>query len=150
MHLISILISPCVDAIIATSFTCKVNMKNILTGTATLFRNNSIIPVEVIVINATVAMYSLNESVRHLKITFRTLSFSASIPKSFCLSSIALVWSFLILFMYFHLISKRTHCVKSVQIWSFFRSECGKIRTSKNSVFGHFSRSDWYYTSKKY
>ena len=66
VHLISILISPCVDAIIATSFTCKVNMKNILTGTATLFRNNSIIPVEVIVINATVAMYSLNESVRHL------------------------------------------------------------------------------------
>ena len=66
VHLISILISPCVDAIIATSFTRKVNMKNILTGTATLFRNNSIIPVEVIVINATVAMYSLNESVRHL------------------------------------------------------------------------------------
>ena len=66
VHLISILISPCVDAIIATSFTCKVNMKNILTGNATLFRNNSIIPVEVIVINATVAMYSLNESVRHL------------------------------------------------------------------------------------
>ena len=23
------------------------------------------------------------------------------------------------------------------------QSECGKIRTSKNSVFGHFSRSEW-------
>ena len=34
------------------------------------------------------------------------------------------------------------HCVKSVQIRSFFWSECGKIPTRKNSVFGHFSRSD--------
>ena len=44
------------------------------------------------------------------------------------------------------------HCVKSVQIWIFFwsvfsvslriQSECGKIRTRKNSVFGHFPRSD--------
>ena len=47
------------------------------------------------------------------------------------------------------------HCVKSVQIriffWSAFShlrteygeiSECGKIRTRKNSVFRHFSRSD--------
>ena len=50
------------------------------------------------------------------------------------------------------------HCVKSVQIRSFFwsvfsriwteyevslriQSECGKIRTRKSSVFGHFSRS---------
>ena len=40
------------------------------------------------------------------------------------------------------------HCVKSVQIWSFFwfvfsciRIEYRKIRTRKNSVFGHFSRS---------
>ena len=40
------------------------------------------------------------------------------------------------------------HCVKSVQIRSFFRSafsriqsEYGKIRTRKNSVFGHFSHS---------
>ena len=54
------------------------------------------------------------------------------------------------------------HCVKSVQIWSIFwpvfflefglnteiysvnlriRSECGEIRTRKNSVFRHFSRS---------
>ena len=37
------------------------------------------------------------------------------------------------------------HCVKSVQIPSFFwsvfpriRTEYGKIRTRKNSVFGHF------------
>ena len=41
-----------------------------------------------------------------------------------------------------------THCVKSVQIRSFFwsifsriRTEYGEIRTRKNSVFGHFSRS---------
>ena len=53
-------------------------------------------------------------------------------------------------------------CVKSVQIWSFFWSvfsafglnadiysvncriqpECGKIRTRKNTVFGHFSQSE--------
>ena len=40
------------------------------------------------------------------------------------------------------------HCVKSVQIWSFFwaifscmRTEYRKIRTTKNSIFGHFSRS---------
>ena len=42
----------------------------------------------------------------------------------------------------------RKHCVNSVQIRSFFwsifsciQSKCGKIRTRKNSVFGHFSRS---------
>ena len=42
------------------------------------------------------------------------------------------------------------HYVKSVKIWSFFwyrvslriQSKCGKIRTRKNSVFGHFSRSE--------
>ena len=33
------------------------------------------------------------------------------------------------------------HCVKSDQIRSFFWSEYMKIRTRKNSVFGHFSRS---------
>ena len=40
------------------------------------------------------------------------------------------------------------HCVKSVQIRSFFwsvfsriRTDYGEIRTRKNSVFGHFSRS---------
>ena len=32
--------------------------------------------------------------------------------------------------------------MKSVQIWSFFRSEYGKIWTRKNFVFGHFSPSD--------
>ena len=39
------------------------------------------------------------------------------------------------------------HCVKSVQIWSFFWSvfsliwtECRKIRTRKKSIFGHFSQ----------
>ena len=56
---------------------------------------------------------------------------------------------------------KDTHCVKNVQIWSFFwslfscictesedlgvnlriHSEYRKTRTRKNSVFGHFSRS---------
>ena len=40
------------------------------------------------------------------------------------------------------------HCMKSVQIRSFswsvfsrFRTEYGKIKTRKNSVFGHFSHS---------
>ena len=33
------------------------------------------------------------------------------------------------------------HCVKSVQIRSFFWSEYRKIRSRKNSVFAHFSRS---------
>ena len=32
------------------------------------------------------------------------------------------------------------HCVKSVQIWSFFWSLFFHIRTRKYSVFGHFSR----------
>ena len=43
---------------------------------------------------------------------------------------------------------EKEHCVKSVQImsfiWSVFsriRTEYGEIRTRKNSVFGHFSRS---------
>ena len=42
-----------------------------------------------------------------------------------------------------------THCVKNVQMRSFFcsvfcrfRTEDVKIRTRKNSVFGHFSQSD--------
>ena len=41
------------------------------------------------------------------------------------------------------------HCVKSVQTYNFFwsvfsciRAEYGKIRTRKNSVFGHFPRSE--------
>ena len=34
--------------------------------------------------------------------------------------------------------------IKSVQIRSFFWSEYSKIRTRKNSVFGHFSRSGNY------
>ena len=47
--------------------------------------------------------------------------------------------------------SRKIHCLKSAQIrsflWSLFfyiRTEYRKIRTRKNSVFGHFSRSDWY------
>ena len=46
------------------------------------------------------------------------------------------------------IISYEGHCVKSVQIWSFFwsifsciNSEYRKIRARKNSVSGHFSRS---------
>ena len=46
---------------------------------------------------------------------------------------------------------RKCHCVKYVQIqgflWSVFsriRTECGKVRTRKNSVFGHFSRSVWF------
>ena len=35
----------------------------------------------------------------------------------------------------------KSHCVKSAQIWNCFWSEYRKIRTSKNSVIGHFSRS---------
>ena len=35
------------------------------------------------------------------------------------------------------------HCVKSVQIRSFFRFKYRKKRTRKNSVFGHFSRSEY-------
>ena len=41
------------------------------------------------------------------------------------------------------------HCVKSVQVWSFFwsvfssiQSEYRKIRTRRNPVFGHFSCSE--------
>ena len=36
---------------------------------------------------------------------------------------------------------KLLHCVKYVQIRSFFWPECGKIRIRKNSIFGNFSRS---------
>ena len=35
------------------------------------------------------------------------------------------------------------HCVKSVQIWKFFCSVFSRIRTRKNSVFGHFSHSEY-------
>ena len=43
--------------------------------------------------------------------------------------------------------SVSSHCVKSVQIRSYFwsvfsRIQYRKIRTRNNSVFGHFSRSD--------
>ena len=37
---------------------------------------------------------------------------------------------------------KNMHCMKSVQIRSFFLAVFSCIRTRKNSVFGHFSRSD--------
>ena len=42
------------------------------------------------------------------------------------------------------------HCVKSVQIRNFFWCECEKIYTRKNSVFGHFSRSDGHNISFKH
>ena len=38
-------------------------------------------------------------------------------------------------------ISDHRHCVKSVQIRSYFWSQYRKIRPTNNSVFGHFSRS---------
>ena len=48
------------------------------------------------------------------------------------------------------------HCVKCVEIRSYFRSiypciqsEYRKIRTGNNSVFGHFSRSAWEQCSPK-
>ena len=37
---------------------------------------------------------------------------------------------------------RENHCVKSVQIRSFFWSVFSCIRTRKDSVFGHFSRSE--------
>ena len=55
---------------------------------------------------------------------------------------------------FFSLIPSK-HCVKSVQIPSFFWSafsriwtEYGKIRTRKNPVFGHISRNEtlWYFS----
>ena len=49
---------------------------------------------------------------------------------------------------------EQVHCAKSIQIRSFFwsvfsciESEYREIRTRKNSVFGHFSRSGSYYNS---
>ena len=68
---------------------------------------------------------------------------------------------------YFSSLIPLKHCVKSVQIRSFFwpafsrirteygeilsrriQSECGKMRIRKNSVFEHFSRNDttWYFS----
>ena len=46
---------------------------------------------------------------------------------------------------------KNQHCVKSVQIRSYFCISCiwseyRKIRTRKNSVFGHFSRSEFLFS----
>ena len=43
-------------------------------------------------------------------------------------------------FVKFWRTSFSTHCVKSVQIWSFFWSLFSHIRTRKYSIFGHFSR----------
>ena len=34
-----------------------------------------------------------------------------------------------------------SHCVKSISLR--IQSECGRIWTRKNSVFGHFSRREW-------
>ena len=64
--------------------------------------------------------------------------------------------------MIIYYILLKIHCIKIVQIRSFFwsvfshirteygdasvslriQSECGKMQTRKNSVFGHFLRSD--------
>ena len=40
------------------------------------------------------------------------------------------------------------HGMTSVQIWSYFWSEYRKKKTRKNSVFGHFSRSNIYHEWK--
>ena len=42
-----------------------------------------------------------------------------------------------------HTIVMINHCVKSVQIPSFFWSAFSCIRTRKNSVFGDFSSSEY-------
>ena len=44
----------------------------------------------------------------------------------------------------------RTHCLKSVQIRSFCWIEYRKIRSRNNSVFGHFLRSDIYFSLRHY
>ena len=41
---------------------------------------------------------------------------------------------------------RNSHCVKSVQIRSFFWSEYRKIRIRKNFIFGHFLRNEWWQT----
>ena len=41
------------------------------------------------------------------------------------------------------------HCLKSVQIRSFFWSVLSCIRTRKDSVFGHFSRSECYRSNQE-
>ena len=53
--------------------------------------------------------------------------------------------------LWFHVKPLSIHCVKSVQIRSFFRSvfsciqfEYSKIQTRNKSVLGHFSRSEFY------
>ena len=78
----------------------------------------------------------------------------ARIKKNFFLCWVLLSLTLLLLIG----VSLNYHCVKSVQKRSFFwsvffhirteyevslriHSECGKIRTKKNSAFGHFSRS---------
>ena len=42
---------------------------------------------------------------------------------------------------------KLRHCVKSVQICSYFCSEYWKTRTRNGSVFGHFLRSEGHFNS---
>ena len=92
-----------------------------------------------------------NELFEHLVIT---LSFEAEF---FDMQSNTL--HFFTIFLFFNL--SFIQCVKSVQIRSFsspyfpayglttrtlrIQSECGKIRTRKNPVFWHFSRSDTFY-----
>ena len=51
--------------------------------------------------------------------------------------------------LFSHTVYEQIHCVKNVQVRSFCwpvfscnRTEYRKIRTRKNSIFGHFSRSD--------
>ena len=44
----------------------------------------------------------------------------------------------------------RTHCFKSVQIRTFCWIEYRKMRSRNNSVFGHFLRSDIYFSLRHY
>ena len=101
-----------------------------------------------------------NELFEHLVIT---LSFEAEFfdmqSNTLHFFTIFLIFYLLLQYLFFNL--SFIQCVKSVQIRSFsspyfpayglttrtlrIQSECGKIRTRKNSVFWHFSRSDTFY-----
>ena len=74
----------------------------------------------------------------HLPATASTVCYTKYVtrPKRWRTSGVSTVVS--------NIIQVNSHCVKSVQIRSFFWSEYRKIRTRKNFVFGHFSRSVWF------
>ena len=51
------------------------------------------------------------------------------------------------MYNYAIIMRKLRHCVKSVQICSYFCSEYWKTRTRNGSVFGHFLRSEGHFNS---